>query len=76
MEMRKQAIKLEMLYYDIIITCDRHGKTWHMEFCVKIEFDAYLISSTIALTCVQVSDQSYTLLWSYSALFVIAPDPQ
>ena len=59
MEIRKQAIKLVMLYYDIIIICDHHGNTWHMTFSVNIEFDAYLISSTIELTCVQISDQSY-----------------
>ena len=36
MEMRKQAIKLVMLYYDIRIIHDRHGKTWHMGFSVKL----------------------------------------
>ena len=62
MGIRKQAIKLVMLYYDIIMTCDRHVKTWHMGFCVKTEFEAYLKRSTLELTCVQVSDQSYALI--------------
>ena len=59
MEMRKQATKLVMVYYDIIILCDRHGKTCHVGFSMKMEFDAYLISSTIELTCIQISDKSY-----------------
>ena len=29
-------------------------KTLHMGFFLKIEFDAWLISSTVELTCVQV----------------------
>ena len=28
-----------------------YGKTWHMGFSVKIEFDVSLISSTLELTC-------------------------
>ena len=35
-----------------------YGKTRHMGFSIKIEFDAYLISSIIELTRVQVSDRS------------------
>ena len=42
---------------------------------MKIEFDILLISSTIELPCVQVSDQLCASLWRYSALFVIAPHP-
>ena len=53
-----------------------YGKTRHMGFSMKIEFDAYLISSTIELTRVQVSDRSRASLWSYSAFFAIAPHPQ
>ena len=45
-------------------------------FFLKIEFHAWLISSTIELTHVQVLGPSRTLLWRYSALFVIAPHPQ
>jgi hypothetical protein len=51
------------------------GKTLHMGFFQKIEFDAWLISSTIELTRVQVLDRSLASLWSYSALFAIAPHP-
>ena len=53
-----------------------YEKTRHMGFSMKIEFDAYLISSTIELTRVQVSDRSRASLWSYSAFFAIAPHPQ
>ena len=38
-----------------------YGKTRHMGFFVKIEFDAS-ISSTIELTCIQVLDRSRSLL--------------
>ena len=53
-----------------------YGKTRHMGFFVKVEFDASMISSTIELTCVQVLDRSCASLWRYSALFAIAPHPQ
>ena len=62
------------LSYQIYVTV--YGKIQHIGFSMKIEFDADLISSTIELTRVQVSDQSRASLWSYSALFVIAPHPQ
>ena len=52
------------------------GKTLHMGFFQKIEFDAWLISSSIELTRVEVLGQSRASLWRYSALFVIAPHPQ
>ena len=52
------------------------GKTLRMGFFQKIEFDAWLISSTIELTRVQVLGRSRASLWRYSALFVIAPHPQ
>ena len=44
-----------------------------MGFFQKIEFDAWLISSTIELTRVQVLGRSCAWLWRYSALFAIAP---
>ena len=53
-----------------------YGKTRHMGFSIKIEFDVYLISSTIELTHFHVSDRSRASLWSYSAFFEIAPHPQ
>ena len=53
-----------------------YGKTRHMGFFVKVEFDASMISSTIELTRVQVLDRSCASLWRYSALFAIAPHPQ
>ena len=52
------------------------GKTLRMGFFQKIEFDAWLISSTIELMRVQVLGRSRASLWRYSALFVIAPHPQ
>ena len=52
------------------------GKTLRMGFFQKIEFDAWLISSTIELTRVQVLGRSRTSLLRYSALFAIAPHPQ
>ena len=47
-----------------------------MGFSMKTELDVYLISSTIELTRVQVSDRSRASLRSYSAFFAIAPHPQ
>ena len=44
------------------------GKTLRMGFFQKIEFDAWLISSTIELTRVQVLGRSRASLWRYSAL--------
>ena len=38
------------------------------DFFVKVEFDVWLISSTIELTCIQVSDRLCVSLWRYSAL--------
>ena len=52
------------------------GKTLRMRFFPKIEFDVRLISPTIELTRVQVLDRSRASLWSYRALFAIAPHPQ
>ena len=46
-----------------------YGKTRHMGFSMKIEFDVYLISSTI--TCVQVSDRSRASLWSYELQYFV-----
>ena len=46
-----------------------------MGFFQKIEFDAWLISSIIELTRVQVLGRSRASLWRYSALFAIAPHP-
>ena len=51
------------------------GKTLRMGFFQKIEFDAWLINSTIELSRVQVLGRSYAWLWRYSALFAIAPHP-
>ena len=59
-----------------IIYVTGFGKTLRMGFFQKIEFDAWLISSTIELTRVQVLGRSRASLWRYSALFVIAPHPQ
>ena len=47
-----------------------------MRFFPQIEFDLCLISPTIELTRVQVLDRSRPSLWSYRALFAIAPHPQ
>ena len=52
------------------------GKTLRMGFFQKFEFDAWLISSSIELTRVQVLGRLRASLWRYSALFVIAPHPQ
>ena len=43
-------------------------RTLRMESFQKIEFDAWLISSTIESTRVQVLGQSCAWLWRYSAL--------
>ena len=40
-----------------------YGKTRHMGFFVKVEFDTSMISSTIELTRVQVLDRSCASLW-------------
>ena len=53
-----------------------YGKTLCMGFFLKIEFDAWLISSTTELTRVEVLGRSHASLWRYSALFAIAPHPQ
>ena len=63
-------------YYNNNIYVTGFGKTLRMGFFQKIEFDAWLISSTIELTRVQVLGRSRASLWRYSALFVIAPHPQ
>ena len=52
------------------------GKPSVWDFFQKIEFDAWLIISTIELTRVQVLGRSCAWLWRYSALFAIAPHPQ
>ena len=52
------------------------GKTLCMGFFLKIEFDVWLISSTIELTRVQVLGRSRASLWRYSALFAITPHTQ
>ena len=52
------------------------GKTLHLGFFLKTEFDVRLISSTIELTRVQIIGRSRASLWRYSALFAIAPHPQ
>ena len=44
------------------------GKTLRMGFFQKIEFDAWLISSSIEITRVQVLGQSRASLLRYSAL--------
>ena len=61
---------------EILLFVTGFGKTLRMGFFQKIEFDAWLISSTIELTRVQVLGRSRASLWRYSALFVIAPHPQ
>ena len=40
-------------------------KIWHMAFSVKVEFDVWLISSTIELTRVQVLEPLCASLWRY-----------
>ena len=52
------------------------GKALRMRFFSKIKFDVLLISPAIELTCVQVLNRSRALLWSYRAMFAIAPHPQ
>ena len=63
-------------YNSIIINVTVRKKTWHMGFFVKVEFHVWLISSIIALTRVQVSDQLCASFWRYSALFAIVPHAQ
>ena len=64
---------VKVLWY---IICDWiWKKNFCMRFFLKIEFDVWLISSTIELTCAQVSDQLHASLWCYLALFVIMPPP-
>ena len=58
-----------------LINVTGFGKTLRMGFFQKIEFDAWLISSTIELTHVQVLGRSRALLWRYSALFAIGHTP-
>ena len=53
-----------------------YEKTWPMGFFVKVEFDVWLISSTIEVTHAQVSGQSCASFWRYSVLFAIVPHPQ
>ena len=62
--------------HGVILYVTRFGKTFRIGFFQKIEFDAWLISSTIELTRVQVLGRSCAWLWRYSALFAIAPHPQ
>ena len=50
-------------------------KTRHMGFFMKVEFYVWLISSSIELTRIQVSDRLRASLWRNSALLVIAPHP-
>ena len=52
------------------------GKPYVMGFFLKIEFDAWLISSTIELNHIQVLGRTRASLWRYSALFTIVPHPQ
>ena len=52
------------------------GKTLRMGFFQKVEFDVWLISSSIELTHIQVLGRSHTSLLRYSALFAIVPHPQ
>ena len=47
-----------------------------LDFFLKIDFDVWLIGSTIELTCVQVLGRSRASLWRYSTLFAISPHPQ
>ena len=56
--------------------CDQIWENLRMRFFPNIEFDVWLISPTTELTHVQVIGGSHALLWSYRALFVIAPHPQ
>ena len=52
-----------------------YGKFHHIRFSMKIKFGAYLISSTMELSCVQVSERLRASLWSYSAVCDCAPPP-
>ena len=65
---------LDQLYKEIYVT--GVGKILHMGFFQKIEFDAWLMTSTIELTLVQVIGRSRAPLWRYSALFAITLHPQ
>ena len=51
------------------------GKTLHIGFFEKFEFDALLISSCIELTRVRVLDRLRASLLRYSALLAIALHP-
>ena len=65
----------QILLWNFVV-CDHLWENLACGIFYEIEFDAYLINSTIELTHVQVSDRSRASLWSYSALFTIAPHPQ
>ena len=58
------------LDFGLLCICDRLWENPAYGIFCEIEFDAYLMSSTIELTCIQVSDQSRTSLWSYSTLLL------
>ena len=62
--------------YNVLYVCPSLRKPGIWDFFVRVEFYVWLISSTIELTHVQVSDRLCTSLWRYSALFATAPYPQ
>ena len=79
LEKKKKLAPTKISHYTVIqllIIVTGFGKTLCMGFFQKIEFDAWLISSTIELTRVQFLGRSCAWLWRYSALFAIAPHPQ
>ena len=73
--MRMRNKILHAYVHRAIIYVTGFGKTLCMEFFQKIEFDAWLISSSIELTRVQVLGRSRASLLRYSTLFAIAPHP-
>ena len=60
-----------------MVICDRIWENpAYREFQEFLIIAIYLTSSTMELTCVEVSDRLRTSLRSYSALFAIMPQPQ
>ena len=72
---REKRERLGLRYRERAENMTGFGKTPRMGFFQKIEFDAWLISSIIELTRVQVLGRWRASLWRYSALFAIAPHP-
>ena len=62
------------MWYNTFVTIYEKPGIW--DFFVNVELCVWLISSTIELPRVQVSDQLCASLWRYSALVAIAAHSQ